>query len=150
MKIYLAKSNKSNPIDVQWVRNMLTNLGHEVVEFNGGKYDPNEILKTDFVVAVSHPVNQPNQDFKYVGRGTFDQLDSAIKKGIPCAIVHSADELDVKISPVIKVEVFHTDDWTFEYGIARHDEHQIPIREVLGQSTDVKAPILDDDFLASL
>ena len=39
MKIYLAKSNNANPVDVQWVRNHLTRMGHEVIEYVGGKYE---------------------------------------------------------------------------------------------------------------
>ena len=152
MKIYLAKSNNANPVDVQWVRNHLTRMGHEVVEYVGGKYDPQQILATDFVLAISHPTNQPESGFKFIGRGIHGQLESSMKKGIPAAIIHSADELDVKISPIIKVEKHKTEDCTFEYGKAQYDTHQLPIREVLGSGEEKTADVdtSDDSFLASL
>ncbi len=71
-KIYLAKSNKSNPNHVMHVRQSLMNQGHEVVEFLGGQYSDAPMLECNAVVAVVTEYDHSSET-QVVGRGLYDQ-----------------------------------------------------------------------------
>lgn len=131
MKVYLAKSNKANPDVVAYTRKKIQALGHEVVEYTGGKYNPDQIFECNLVVAVTHPEEQPNNASKYIGRGVLGQLDAAMGEDIPAVIVREANEADTKVSVIIKAETFDKTDWTFRYGIVLHDEISRPLSEIL-------------------
>ena len=40
MKVYISKSNQANMDDLISLRTILKKENHEILEFNGGAYDP--------------------------------------------------------------------------------------------------------------
>lgn len=52
MKVYLSRSNAADPAVFSLVRQVIENLGHEVVTFNGGEYSSKPLLECDALVLV--------------------------------------------------------------------------------------------------
>ena len=85
-KIYLAKSNRSNPTDVSRVRTMLETLDVEVVEFTGGEYSNKPLMSCDYLVVVpdlsskqtnkkfDRYFNHSNESSVTVGKGIYTQI----------------------------------------------------------------------------
>lgn len=63
MRIYLSKSKQADPEAVAVVRKVLQENGHEIVEFQGGKYDPSLVANAEAVVAITHP-QSPDESLK--------------------------------------------------------------------------------------
>ena len=63
-KIYLSKSNASNFEVYSLVKEKLQNLGHEIVEFTGGVYSQEPMLKCDylFIVPPARIIGSPKQN----------------------------------------------------------------------------------------
>lgn len=91
MKVYLSKSNASDPDVVAYVRKRLTQLGVTIVEFHGGPYDKRSVLEAEYLVIVPPARTLGNKE-KYgdewiwnygssqagsydVGRGQHDQIE---------------------------------------------------------------------------
>lgn len=52
MKVYLSRSNAADPAVFSLVQQVIENLGHEIVTFNGGKYSKEPLLACDALVIV--------------------------------------------------------------------------------------------------
>lgn len=70
-KLYLAKSNMSDPNLIMQVRALLNELELELVEFSGGSYSDKPLLSCDHLLVI--PPN-PKQEDPRVGRGLSEQI----------------------------------------------------------------------------
>ena len=103
MKVYLSRSNAANPAVFSLVQQVIENLGHEIVTFNGEKYSKEPLLACDALVVVPSadmlPGIMPNRyktvltdNQPHVGKGQFEQCrDFALKH----AEEYEKDELDL-------------------------------------------------------
>ena len=74
-KIYLAKSNRSDPTLVSKVRALLKELEIEIVEFTGGDYSDVPLLECDYLLVIPHNLEYED-DRLFIGRGLYNQIDS--------------------------------------------------------------------------
>jgi len=80
-KIYLSKSNQSNPNLVAEVRQALKDTGHEVIEYQGGNYNAfidGVFESTKGIVVISHPESL-HGDKMDLGRGILSEITEAFK-----------------------------------------------------------------------
>lgn len=73
-KVYLAKSNKSNPNVVSRVRQTLSEYDVEIVEYTGGAFSHKAMLDCDFLVVVPVLCESWSEDGVTVGKGLYEQL----------------------------------------------------------------------------
>jgi len=77
-KVYLAKSNRSNPDDVQKVRGVLNDNNCEIVEFKGGSFSHKAMLECDMLVVVpdlnEYIKDDGGCDTVAVGKGLYEQV----------------------------------------------------------------------------
>jgi hypothetical protein len=73
-KIYLSKSNIASVENVREVREHLQSLGYEIVEHDGGSYDPHPMLGCKYMIMVGYDMNEDN-DLLEVGKGQYQQLE---------------------------------------------------------------------------
>jgi hypothetical protein len=79
VKVYLGKSNRANPDDVQNVRKVLGNFDVEIVEFTGGQYSHKDLNKCTLLVIVPDLSNYDDDDGEVgVGKGLYEQIESKI------------------------------------------------------------------------
>ena len=81
-KVYLAKSNRANPDHVSVVRQTLSNFDVEVVEYKGGEYSHDDLLKCEllFIVPDSSTYDDINDSYN-VGKGLFEQISEYCDSG---------------------------------------------------------------------
>jgi hypothetical protein len=72
-KVYLSRSNMSNPDEVARVRQILSCLNVEIVEWKGGQYSHDPITDCDAMIMVIPDMHSYN-----VGRGQTEQLQHAL------------------------------------------------------------------------
>lgn len=78
-KIYLAKSNRSNPDDVSRVRQVLFKYkdDFEVVEYNGGGYTHKDLLKCDILLIVPDLSSfKEGDNYVELGKGLHEQISA--------------------------------------------------------------------------
>lgn len=109
-KVYLAKSNRSNPNLVMKVRELLFQYDIEIVEFTGGEYSSKPLLSCDYLIIVPElPVDNLviDVDNVIIGKGLFTQIrefyafnESSYFNNI---IVISDDNLQIKTIDNLKI-----------------------------------------------
>jgi hypothetical protein len=72
-KVYLAKSNRSNPDDVSRVRTLLSKFDVDIVEFTGGQYTNEQLLECDYLFVVPE-LDNLSQDRAVLGKGLHNQV----------------------------------------------------------------------------
>ncbi len=72
-KVYLAKSNRSNPDDVSRVRTILSKFDVDIVEFTGGQYTNEQLLECDYLFVVPE-LDNLSQDRAVLGKGLHNQV----------------------------------------------------------------------------
>ncbi len=73
--VYLSKSNRANPDHVMLVRRHLESLGYDILEHQGGTYDPNLMLKCRYMIIVGiHAPTNGNSGVVEIGKGQYQQL----------------------------------------------------------------------------
>ena len=84
-KVYLAKSNRSNPDVVIRVRQILSKYNVEVIEFKGGAYSNKQLLTCDYLIIIPD-LSEYEEDEHMVtfGRGLYDQLHDFKKANKSC------------------------------------------------------------------
>lgn len=98
MKVYLSRSNAADPAVFSIVQQVIEELGHEVVTFNGGEYSNDALLSCDALVVVPSAAMLPNferhaditvlKDNQLdVGKGQYQQCMDFVRK-------HCADYID--------------------------------------------------------
>lgn len=125
MKVYLSKSNASDPDVCSYVRKKLLSLGVEVIEFHGGAYKPESVLQGDYLLIVppsktlgSRKLSRGVKMWDYygddafstysVGRGQHDQIEVFTDtKGNNAVLILL--ELEVQENGDINVEVDNLD-----------------------------------------
>lgn len=86
-KVYLAKSNRSNPDDVSRIRRILSNYNLEVVEFKGGRYTHDQLIECDYLVIVPDLSNVDTEDgFIPWGKGLHEQYFAFKSEHLTCDI----------------------------------------------------------------
>lgn len=99
-KIYLAKSNRSNPDYVQKVRGIIQDYNCEIVEYKGGGFSHRQMLECDMLIVVPdltrHEKDDGGQgiDTVGVGKGLFQQVEVYLDTygdERPIYIVHDCD-----------------------------------------------------------
>lgn len=91
MKVYLSRSNAADPAVFSLVRQVIENLGHEVVTFNGGEYSSKPLLECDALVLVPSAQMLPaiergdtttelTDDAPDIGKGQHGQCMEFVKK----------------------------------------------------------------------
>lgn len=80
MKVYLSKSNKSNP-DIKWlVQETLKKSNHEIIEYRGGRYSAETLIgPCEALVVVSHPDGYYPSGQVRLGRGILSEVDYALE-----------------------------------------------------------------------
>lgn len=86
MKCYLAKSNRANPTLVSNVRHEL-HKKFTIIEYTGGNYTHKLLCNSDFVVAIME------NDYKYLGKGIYTQIYTALINDIPVFLFTSSEKL---------------------------------------------------------
>ena len=113
-KVYLAKSNRSNPDDVQKVRKILNDSNCETVEYTGGSYSHAPLLDFDVLVVIPDLTNF--EDENLVGKGLYGQVEAFIETDKPIYVVfNTEDGWDPEIGEVADMEIADYDDY-FEFG----------------------------------
>ena len=78
MKVYISKSNQANMDDLISLRTILKKENHEILEFNGGAYDPGLLLKADQLMILPPMENKiKNLDGKgevRIGKGNYTEV----------------------------------------------------------------------------
>jgi hypothetical protein len=74
-KVYLAKSNRSNPDLVTRVRQILSSYEVEIVEFTGGKYSHTPLKECKYLVIVPDLSLQIDETICDIGKGLFEQIE---------------------------------------------------------------------------
>lgn len=117
-KIYLAKSNRSNPDDVSRVRQVLSEFVDEieVVEFKGGSYSHKDMLKCDLLVVVPDltDFDVRVEDAISIGKGLHEQIDAFTcnhPNEYDILIVYETDSKSVSITKIECVDGVDTDDY---------------------------------------
>ena len=75
-KIYISKSNACHLDDLIAVRTFLSDYNCEILEYNGGKYDPDLILTADLIVVVPHREQEgAKENTFFVGKGQYSEAN---------------------------------------------------------------------------
>lgn len=97
MKVYLSRSNASDPEVCSYVRKRLEQLGLDVIEFHGGVYDKQSVLKGEYLIIVPprgttgpklKDIDGNKWDYLglssassyYIGRGQTEQIQEFLKE----------------------------------------------------------------------
>jgi len=126
-KVYLAKSNRSNPDDVSRIRKILSNYNVEVVEFKGGRYTHDQLLECDYLVIVPDLSEVDKEDgFIPWGKGLHEQYFAFKSEHLACDIflvVESNDKWNY-VTQIVEVDVAEEDDYV-NYSDACFDRHKL-------------------------
>ena len=87
-KVYLAKSNQSNPDDVQKVRKILNDSNCEIVEYTGGSFSHKPMLNCDMLVVI--PDLNSFDDDNIIGKGLYGQIEAFQTTDKPIYVVWKA------------------------------------------------------------
>lgn len=83
MKVYLAKSNRSNPIEYMEARHVIFSSGAELKEHLGGSYTHDDLLSCDTLVVLPEEAKSPTD----LGRGLYEQIQVALEAEIPVYVI---------------------------------------------------------------
>lgn len=131
-KVYLAKSNRSNPTQVSRVRAELEKYNLEIVEYTGGSYSNKPLLNSDYLVVIpdlsaydfDYHVNNEYKDgydeaenFVMLGKGLYNQISEfrAKNKVKKILVLKHIDEVDMLFSHPCDMGVEDSDDY-INYG----------------------------------
>lgn len=104
MKVYLSRSNQANPGVFSIVKQVIEDLGHEVVTFEGGSYSKLPLLECQALVIVPGADMLPGIERgkyntvlldiePYVGKGQYEQCKDFAKKH---AVDYDLDDEDME------------------------------------------------------
>lgn len=153
-KVYLAKSNRSNPTHVSRVRAELEKYDVEIVEYTGGKYSNKPLLKCDYLVVIP---DLSGYDFNYhlkneneywyeeddicLGKGLYNQISEFTEKqgdDKSVMIIKYVDDVDIFYSYVKDTNLNDVDDY-INYGMLTFQDCTIDfINEMLDDNFTLK------------
>jgi hypothetical protein len=129
-KIYLAKSNKSNPDDVMRVRQVLSsNYDVEIVEFKGGNYSHKPLLDCEILLVLpdlSGVEQYDNTGEVYeitvpFGKGLHEQIQAFASENYSnnqTYVIYEVREQYISIGRIEDTEPADSDDWiSYSVGI---------------------------------
>ena len=131
MKVYLAKSNRSDPEHYIYTRAALLKQGMEVLEYKGGQYSDHDMLSCDLMIVVPEAPTNP----VVLGKGLYLQADSFLKRNRPTYIVTYVSGIygEVRVVPMKKesLSIRDNNDWT-KYGTYKlNHETDLRIQAIL-------------------
>lgn len=176
MKVYLSRSNAADPAVFFLVQQVIENLGHEIVTFNGGKYSKEPLLACDALVIVPSAKMLPGMEREEyntflrdhqpdIGKGQYEQcIDFAnkfinpksvgyieMKSGKLMLVVQEVDitytEASVYVNSITDIREQDTTDWKTRYGFLSHDGSYINIASVLGCEMQTKLFTCKEELL---
>ena len=120
-KVYLAKSNRSNPDTVSRVRAMLSKYDVEVVEFTGGRYTHKPLLACDYLIIVPDLSEAEDYDIPF-GKGLVEQYEAFKNQNYTCykansAVINVDNRHSMTVAPIDEIECADPDDYV-NYGYA--------------------------------
>jgi len=139
MKVYLAKSNRTNPEVVARVRQTLSNYNLEIVEFKGGSYSHRPLLECDQLVVVPEELDLERVT---LGKGLYEQIEAFSRKNLHNSdniIFISSEYCDTAM--VDSYNILDSDDYV-NYG-------EVNISEDWCTLTDVLDDVVSDYYLGS-
>lgn len=128
-KVYLAKSNRANPELVSRVRQTLSTLNVEIVEYTGGKYSHKEMLECEQLVIIPDLSNKDDDDI-IIGKGLYEQIEEfGCQKGLDYVFVIAKENMSVK--EVYSMDIINSENY-IEYGVIEFTYESNNIDEFLG------------------
>lgn len=132
-KVYLAKSNRSNPTHVSRVRAELEKYNLEIVEYSGGSYSNKPLLNSDYLVVIPDLSNydfdyhinneykndyDESENFIILGKGLYNQISEfrAKNKVKKILVLKYIDENDMFFSHPCDMDIEDSNDYiTYGY-----------------------------------
>lgn len=122
MKIYLSKSNRSNPEEVMWIRHYIKNHYDqaEILEHTGGIYLVSKILSADvvFVCTENPPVQTDKGLVANVGRGLYSEVSNFLlekDEGKDIVLCKFHEDQSFDLHKIIGAHTTNIDNW-INYG----------------------------------
>lgn len=122
LKIYLSKSGTGSLDILMKVRSILATFANiEVLEFEGGTYNPNLLNSADYVLVIPQTLPEPFKDTFYLSKGQYTESDSTPdwNKIIYSVIVGDSIYVVNKYD-IIEEEIFEKD-WKKQYALISFD-----------------------------
>lgn len=145
LKVYLAKSNRSNPDDVFAVRSVLSKYNVEVIEFSGGKYSHSDLCECDMLVVVPDLTDisvLDNMEFP-LGKGLHEQIEAFTNRGGDCGIfIVTSTLLSRTTNDVSYVHVSEFSDFEF----SNEDDYVNYSLAVIGDEDYQLSEILEEEL----
>lgn len=117
IKVYLAKSNLCDPDDITMVRNLLKDDNIELLEYRGGEYTDDDLLKADYMVVLPYHNSWhiKGGNWKcFVGAGVYKQM---VTFGKYEKIFFINDVEDFTYARIQSVEIYNQRDYKTEHGL---------------------------------
>jgi hypothetical protein len=132
-KVYLAKSNKSNPNVVSRVRQTLSDYDVEIVEFTGGSYSHRPMVDCDFLVVVPELCESWFEDGVIVGKGLYEQLIAWEDNNDSTNVLFIVDFVlnHLSVSKIYDVDIVNHTNY-IEYGLVEFTSQSEHFIDVLG------------------
>lgn len=173
MRIYLSRSNASDPEVFSFVNKKLIELGHEVVTFHGGVYDKKDLLSCDSLIivppaSVLDSRSRTSSSIQSLGRGQYEQVVEFTWRKIPtnasgniserrsyestCGrkvlLIRELGSSQIYVDNIISSWKSMEEDWKLNYGIIEGDDESLNMQVVLGVATKkfVPEPERKDEF----
>lgn len=132
-RVYLSKSNMSNPDILFLVRSILSRFDIIVNEFTGGSYSHDQIKGANYLLLLPPDIDYPDaEQGTAVGRGQYEQVKYALDNDIEILIINDIIEEDgfykILISDVMDVELNRNAmDWRSNYAWVEHNSLNIEL-----------------------
>lgn len=130
-KIYLSKSKAGDLTYIAYIRDILHKLDAEILEFAGGTYNTDALLKSDVLIVVPPRRKEciDEKDAYWVGKGQYEEINTFRKKN-PCNSVYIVADTDFDCDEgqhSFLVEEFYGSDvvninWQTEYAAIETDD----------------------------
>ena len=112
-KVYLSKSNLASVEDVRLVREYLLKLGYEIIEHDGGIYDPTLLEIPQLMVMIGYAEDN-GDDIIPLGKGQYHQLAYRQKRGFDYN--YNLYFSDLEFFNVETNRVIDENNWKKDYG----------------------------------
>lgn len=109
MKVYLSRSNAADPAVFSIVKEIIEDLGHEVVTFNGGEYSKKPLIECDVLVVVPSAAMLPalednnmvvlEDNCPDIGKGQFEQCRDFAKEHRQSFDTNGISMIDIELAP---------------------------------------------------
>jgi hypothetical protein len=111
MKIYLAKSNRCNPIDYINIRNLLLQHKIDILEYTGGDYTDTKLLSSDMLIVLPEIYSTAIK----LGKGLYSQIKTFCRHNENAWIVSNSVNFDVIKIDTSRLTIYNSTDYV-NYG----------------------------------